>query len=162
MLTDDEDVDESGDDRTVSKPENDTSQSTEAIMQASETTESGQYDDESSQKNSAFANIIPIQNLQNGWNVISGAISTGFVKMKEKTAEAYNSESVKSIRQVAATGINQAADVVLPAVEITKSNISAAVDYTKERATLIAANSEPAFRAVSITNIRIVLFELHI
>lgn len=97
---------------------------------------------------SPMANIIPIHNLQNGWNVLSSIFSTGMDKIKEKTVEAYNCESAQNIRQATTNGLNQAVEVIMPAVETTKSSISAAVDYTKERASFVAANSEPAMRAV--------------
>lgn len=93
------------------------------------------------QPKTIMANMIPVEKMKNGWNVMTTMFGKGLAFTKEKASEAYNSDTVQSMKERTSE-----------AAVWTKEKTAEGYAYSKEKAApVIAVTSQKAGEAWEVT-----------
>lgn len=101
-----------------------------------------------------FTNVVPVEKLKNGWNVMTTMFGKGLAFTKEKATDVYNSETVQTIKErtseaatrtsvAAAASYEYGKERAGPVIEVTKEKARGAWESTKEGVSAAKAKAAP-------------------
>lgn len=106
------------------------------------------------QPKTIFTNMVPVEKMKNGWNVMTNLFGKGLAFTKEKASEAYNSETVQSIKDRTSEaavwtkdktveGYEYSKEKAAPVIAVTKSKAGEAWEVTRESLNAASQKARP-------------------
>ena len=106
------------------------------------------------QPKTIMANMIPVEKMKNGWNVMTTMFGKGIAFTKEKAVEAYNSETVQSMKErtseaavwtkeKTAEGYAYSKEKAAPVIAVTKEKAGEAWEVTRESLNAASQKARP-------------------
>ena len=81
-----------------------------------------------------FTNVVPVDKLKNGWNVMSTMFGKGLAFTKEKATDVYNSDTVQSIKERTSEAAVRTSEAAVASYEYGKERAGPVLEVTKEKA----------------------------
>ena len=81
-----------------------------------------------------FTNVVPVEKLKNGWNVMTTMFGRGLAFTKEKATDVYNSETVQSIKERTSEAATRTSEAAVASYEYGKERAGPVIEVTKEKA----------------------------
>ena len=106
------------------------------------------------QPKTIFTNMVPVEKMKNGWNVMTTMFGKGLAFTKEKASEAYNSDTVQSIKDRTSEaavyakgktveGYEYSKEKAAPVIAVTKSKAGEAWEATRESLNAASQKARP-------------------
>ena len=131
---------------TTSPSSEETKQEVNSNYENFENNENNSEDDPAT---NSYENLIPLNKLKNGWFTISSYFTAAVDVMKEKSIEAYNSETLSTMKRSSIENWEKTTEAMKPLLEQTKTAMNTAVEFTTEKAIQVVENVQPTLEVVS-------------